>query len=97
MIFQVSNKIKVMNQSSLKSPSNLLWAYTFFQSFKHAQFILKVFLEDKFEKSGFTPMIIKKKLRVLTFEIWNPTLITENMYLIWIDKQNVFHSTVHYR
>ena len=33
----------------------------------------------KFEKSGFTPMIIKRKLRVLTFELWNPNLITKNV------------------
>ena len=47
MIFQLSNKNKVMNQSSLKSTPNLLLAYTFFQLFKHMQFILKVSLEGK--------------------------------------------------
>ena len=47
MIFQVSNEIKERNQSSLESPSNLLRAYTFFQSFKYAQFLLRSFLREQ--------------------------------------------------
>ena len=41
-------------------------------------------------------MIMKVKLRVLTSELKNPTLITE-MSLIKIDMQNGFHSTLYYR
>ena len=80
MIFQASNKIKVMNQSSLKSSSNLLWTYTSFQSFKQAQFFLTVSLEGKIWEKWFCTHDYKKKLRVLTFEPWNPTLITENVF-----------------
>ena len=47
MIFQVSNEIKEMNQSSLGSPSNLLRAYTSFQSFKYTQFLLRSFLREQ--------------------------------------------------
>ena len=77
MIFQVSNKIKVMNQFSLLRtccgpilPSSLLNTRSSFSGFPR---------KAKFEKSYFTPIIISRKLRVLTFQLWNPTLITKNV------------------
>ena len=43
MILQVSTN----DDELVKSTSNLLWAYTFFQYFKHMQFLLRVSLEGK--------------------------------------------------
>ena len=54
----------------------MLWTYTSFKSFKRAVPVKRA----KFEKTGFTPMIIKIKLRVLTFELRNPTLMTEDVF-----------------
>ena len=72
MIFQVSNKIKVMNQSSLKSTSNLLWAYTSFQSFKHAQFLLRVSLEGKIWEEWLHAHDYKRNTLCFNFRIMKP-------------------------
>ena len=92
MIFQVSNKIKVMNQSSLKSTSNLLWAYTSFQSFKHAQFHLRVSLEGKIWKKWHNTDDYNKKTSSFNFQIMKPNFNYWN-----VGMKNGFHSTVHYR
>ena len=54
-------------------------------NFEHV-IVQKLGQSAKFEKSGFTPMIMKRKLT---------EKLTENVF-IRIDIQNDFHSTVHY-
>ena len=79
MIFQVSNKIKVINQLSLLQ--------TFCEPILPSS-LLKEFVSKKVaSRRWFT----KRKLHVLTFELWNPTLKAH-----WqISKNRVSKSIVH--
>ena len=52
--------------------SDLLWAYTSFQSFKHAQFLLKVFLERKIWEKWPHAHDYKKKTSCFNFRIMKP-------------------------
>ena len=71
MIFQVSNKIKVMNQ--LKS-LNLLWAYTSFQPFKQVQFFLRVSLEGKNLRKIASSRWLYQENFVFNFRIIKPNI-----------------------